>query len=382
VSKSQDDARVKQMAIRMEEGIYHAARTKQEYLEIMAKKYFEIKEKLSKDDDEMAAPKATPQQYPYPAQQHQKPQIHIQLQQPARPQQYEMQEKPPVYTSQPTKAPVYQSQTQAQPKAQALPQKITSPSTTPTIPPKAQSYAAPSAPYSPSPAFAQNPYSQSPVQNQSYGGYSSYSSKPTPQKVQKDEDSDSDMDIDDEDNNSDPFNDMGGMNRSSDIYCFKCKEEILMRVDYLKDTNGNVFHESCFPYPRCNKCTLPCYKHNSFEALGKWWHDFCFRCANCDDEIEEDEYMVNEGKPYCSSCGPQFGMKIVPVGIGGMFKGLTGGMNCSQCGKDINPAKGLAQLEGKNVHPDCLVCYKCKAKLNPSVIHKTSAGFACAKCAR
>lgn len=53
---------------------------------------------------------------------------------------------------------------------------------------------------------------------------------------------------------------------------------------------------------KCGACGLAIAGAASQDALGKSWHQKCFRCKSCGDLLSSNYADVN-GDPYCDDCG-------------------------------------------------------------------------------
>eukprot|EP01114_Cavostelium_apophysatum_P010188 TRINITY_DN23670_c0_g1_i1.p3 TRINITY_DN23670_c0_g1~~TRINITY_DN23670_c0_g1_i1.p3 ORF type:complete len:126 (+),score=4.48 TRINITY_DN23670_c0_g1_i1:26-379(+) len=98
---------------------------------------------------------------------------------------------------------------------------------------------------------------------------------------------------------------------------------------------------------KCGKCGKTAYPTEKVTALGKAWHKFCFKCAECGSTIELGKELGHEGMPYCKRCHQsKFGIGGYGYGQGGTLSShkyntanqgsqpsATGGKNfCSGCG--------------------------------------------------
>ena len=69
------------------------------------------------------------------------------------------------------------------------------------------------------------------------------------------------------------------------IFCIDCS-----------DSKGHVKLEEL-----CAKCCTP-LEGNIINALGKHFHESCFRCHHCLSTFPKDEFMNYGGKPLCDAC--------------------------------------------------------------------------------
>lgn len=53
---------------------------------------------------------------------------------------------------------------------------------------------------------------------------------------------------------------------------------------------------------KCGACGLALAGAATTDALGKTWHQKCFRCKSCGDLLTNNYTDVN-GDPYCEDCG-------------------------------------------------------------------------------
>ena len=91
--------------------------------------------------------------------------------------------------------------------------------------------------------------------------------------------------------------------------------------------------------PTCARCG----KHISgryIQALGRSWHESCFRCAGCSRPIGERQLLTYQGQPYHSQC---YHARFSP--------------RCAACGQPIIGRR--IEALGKQWHPEHFVCAHC-----------------------
>ncbi|CAG0918611.1 unnamed protein product [Notodromas monacha] len=64
--------------------------------------------------------------------------------------------------------------------------------------------------------------------------------------------------------------------------------------------------------PNCPNCGKPVYFAERKTSLGKDWHVFCLKCANCKKTLNPGQHAEHDGKPYCHH--PCYGALFGPGG--------------------------------------------------------------------
>ena len=83
------------------------------------------------------------------------------------------------------------------------------------------------------------------------------------------------------------------------------------------------------------------------QALGKAWHEKCFKCAACHAPLKDQPFREKGGAPYCEAC---YVHRFAP--------------KCHACGKGCREVVTTAALPGRSWHPDCFVCASCHGRLD------------------
>lgn len=78
-----------------------------------------------------------------------------------------------------------------------------------------------------------------------------------------------------------------------------------------------------------------------FTALGRAWHQECFRCAGCGQVIQEQRFLERDGRPYHRAC---YHERFSP--------------RCAACGRPI--AGECTTAMGRRWHPEHFVCTRCR----------------------
>ncbi|XP_017070278.1 paxillin homolog 1 [Drosophila eugracilis] len=97
----------------------------------------------------------------------------------------------------------------------------------------------------------------------------------------------------------------GAMGRKWHEKCFRCVScsKRLVSATFF-EINGYLFCKSHFQElfsSRCAGCTKPIDKR-AVVALSTKWHTNCFRCQNCRKKITECEFGIHKGRPICLAC--------------------------------------------------------------------------------
>uniref|UniRef100_A0A914WSY0 Uncharacterized protein n=2 Tax=Plectus sambesii TaxID=2011161 RepID=A0A914WSY0_9BILA len=88
--------------------------------------------------------------------------------------------------------------------------------------------------------------------------------------------------------------------------CFVCNfcDELLVDLIYFNH-EGRVFcgrHHAETQYPRCAGCDEIIFSENCTEAEGRSWHMTHFTCFECDRQLGEQRYRMQDKRPYCIDC--------------------------------------------------------------------------------
>lgn len=110
----------------------------------------------------------------------------------------------------------------------------------------------------------------------------------------------------------------------------------------------------------CAKCKQVILGESALEYQpGEYYHKKCFVCSKCNAQISGDVYESADGSKICEACIPK--------------------RKCEACGKDITGA--CRCFNGKDYHPECLVCSSCKEPLK-GAIFQVDGKLSCEPCAK
>ncbi|XP_075218723.1 leupaxin-like [Lycorma delicatula] len=84
--------------------------------------------------------------------------------------------------------------------------------------------------------------------------------------------------------------------------CIMCGTKLANKGFFERE--NNPFCHQCFEEnfcPKCNECNAA-ITDTAIVALGKKWHQECFKCSNCQKPILESTFEVVSSRPICSNC--------------------------------------------------------------------------------
>lgn len=121
----------------------------------------------------------------------------------------------------------------------------------------------------------------------------------------------------------------------------------LEKVGFVEES-GKLYCEKDFERyfaPKCSKCTKPitgecCY------ALERAFHPTCFACAACKKALNNDNFHLEDGAPYCVQC----------------FEKLFS-TKCAGCDFPIEAGDRFVEALKQVWHVDCFTCTTCHKTL-------------------
>lgn len=84
------------------------------------------------------------------------------------------------------------------------------------------------------------------------------------------------------------------VNGNRNIYCESCANKshvcdvcmLSITNDFTLLEDGRMMHPECVPQQKCGGCDKFIRLDQAhLEAVGKWWHDACFKCYSCSEPI-------------------------------------------------------------------------------------------------
>eukprot|EP01136_Pigoraptor_vietnamica_P010529 Opistho-1_new@48258 len=113
----------------------------------------------------------------------------------------------------------------------------------------------------------------------------------------------------------------------------------------------------------CHRCRERVVEQRVLQAMGREWHQACFRCTDCASALDK-YYYERDGSPYCEGC---FLLRF--------------GKRCHGCGQYITGPIMAAQ--DRLYHTECFVCVACGKMLDVGELFALrSTGVHCASCAQ
>lgn len=86
----------------------------------------------------------------------------------------------------------------------------------------------------------------------------------------------------------------------SNFNCSSCRRSLL-DIGFIEDNAHKYYCESCFEVyyaPICSKCNIR-IKGDCLNALGKQWHPSCFVCGHCRRPFGNSSFYLEDNLPYC-----------------------------------------------------------------------------------
>lgn len=94
----------------------------------------------------------------------------------------------------------------------------------------------------------------------------------------------------------------------------------------------------------CGACGNPMGDAPCLEALGKYWHESCFVCCDCGDELADRRFFSRKGAIYCRrDYLERFGKSV-----------------CAGCMRSFKKNEQAIEAAGRVWHPDHFACAECE----------------------
>eukprot|EP01134_Creolimax_fragrantissima_P005196 CFRG5196T1 len=122
----------------------------------------------------------------------------------------------------------------------------------------------------------------------------------------------------------------------------------------------------------CDGCADSLEGIQYLEAGDKHFHEQCFKCSKCNENIGSGSYAMVAGTPNCQTCVTKINavpVKIPSVNVGGFTRKTTGvrvtvqSDKCGKCVKSVYPAEKI-QVGGQPWHKQCFKCNTCDKMLS------------------
>ena len=122
--------------------------------------------------------------------------------------------------------------------------------------------------------------------------------------------------------------------------------------------------ERCFNKyaEKCQKCKeVIGLSSKKVSTKGKSWHEECFVCKRCAEDLRGQQYFMVNGDLHCHEC-------VQPVA------------QCHDCKKAISPTVSYFSHNNQCWHAECFKCASCKAWLVDGQFNEMDACLLCNAC--
>ncbi|CAG5117425.1 unnamed protein product [Candidula unifasciata] len=130
----------------------------------------------------------------------------------------------------------------------------------------------------------------------------------------------------------------------ANMSCYHCDKQLVACRYILNDDYPYCI--TCFQElfaHTCEQCgQLIGLDHKDLSYKDKHWHEFCFKCSNCQKSLVEQPFSTKEEQIYCSDC----------------FDNAFAA-RCDECGEPFRGGMKKFEYRGKQWHDHCFVCLEC-----------------------
>lgn len=154
-----------------------------------------------------------------------------------------------------------------------------------------------------------------------------------------------------------------GTNWHKEHFCCSMCDESLQGKQY-GNREGKLLCEQCFnkhatKCQRCNELIVLGAKKVSFQ--GRSWHETCFVCKRCKEDLREQRYYTIEDDVYCGEC-------MQPVA------------QCQGCKGSISSTVSFLKHKSRCWHAECFKCVNCKEWLVSGQFQELGDFLVCYSC--
>lgn len=152
---------------------------------------------------------------------------------------------------------------------------------------------------------------------------------------------------------------------SENFSCHYCKEPLHGRKYVEKD--GHYCCLGCYDEHCANTC-MECHKTIGAEAKEVhykegFWHDTCFRCAQCQHPLATESFLAKENRILCKQCHM-----------------IESAYKCRGCSLPILPGEQNVEYKELVWHQDCFTCNDCKHVIGTESFFPNGEEFYCMAC--
>ncbi|XP_061176535.1 prickle planar cell polarity protein 3-A-like isoform X2 [Saccostrea echinata] len=129
------------------------------------------------------------------------------------------------------------------------------------------------------------------------------------------------------------------------LACHNCDKKLVACRYIVKDENPHCIpcYQELYAH-NCEECKKPIgpdYKDLSYKD--RHWHEFCFKCCECQKSLVDQPFAPKNDNIYCSDCHDK-----------------NFAARCDGCGEPFKGGMKKFEYKGKQWHEECFVCMVCK----------------------
>ena len=164
---------------------------------------------------------------------------------------------------------------------------------------------------------------------------------------------------------SSQFTEAAGNNWHKEHFCcVECDSELHEKEKRNTTHEGRLLCERCYNKyaPKCNRCKEPItISQKKLSVKGKNYHEKCFVCKHCREDLVGERYFIIDKDIICSDC-------MKPVG------------QCQGCKEGISPSVSYLQHNNRYWHAECFKCNICRAWLVDGQFNEMASSIMCNSC--
>ena len=162
---------------------------------------------------------------------------------------------------------------------------------------------------------------------------------------------------------SSTYTDAGGKTwHKEHLCCSKCDANVSGKR-FIEEF-GDPICESCFSKTaiKCQKCKEPIgIGSKKTTHKGASWHQECFACKRCQEDLTSARFFVVKGDLFCEDC-------MEPIA------------QCHSCKQGIKPTVSYLRHKNQTWHAECFKCVVCQGWLVDGEFNELDDNLICHKC--